>query len=410
MTVREDRNLNSFLRIDHIITISAAWDYAAKIFFKLQEFCIKNNFPDSYDLDNELTDKFYKDIHFRTFIPHTHEEIMRFYERHINDNSIIERIRQNELKNVNRDRKLVEQKKKRKEIYNPNYTKSVKQRNRRKVNNSMHISKLSIAYLYASILFTALSNLAQRSVLPPLPPHPKLPSHLERLIHLHTESQERAYAVSISQFFDLLRYIIDTRNHADPLDWSKIFDEIRDYGYGKASRYTMRSRKLYLCKNCSDFAADPPRLVSLYLNSARVADINSKKSDKLALKCYLCGKNESIEISVQDPARKLSIRNIKNREHKVKLDFLYFQACYRYFQEYMKVFLLGRLIPEFNEVIKEESCAQEIEAKKSTFLKDGHWYILHYDKTERKNRSHYLSKASLTQIERRNIEIRNVPP
>ena len=58
------------------------------------------------------------------------------------------------------------------------------------------------------------------------------------------------------------------------------------------------------------------------------------------------------------------------------------------------------LIPDFVQVFKEEFSLQEIEAMKSSFLKDRYWYMSHYDKIKKGKRSHYLgsfaeSKAKL---------------
>jgi hypothetical protein len=55
--------------------------------------------------------------------------------------------------------------------------------------------------------------------------------------------------------------------------------------------------------------------------------------------------------------------------------------------------------PKFFNIVQEEFHRQELEVAKPSFLRDRHWYMLHYDKAKKGKRSHYLSTGDPLEIE-----------
>lgn len=372
-------------RLDLITTMPEAWNYAAKIFLLMQENQIKYP-PSSNEEDDLLANSFYDT--FSSLIPHTEEELGKFEERHIKNTEIVMRINRSEAQNCQKDIELFNKKKRNVEENPVNPTWPANKRIRVETSNNKHVSRTSVACLYGSVLFATMSKLAQKLLLPPVPPHPKLPNDFETLFYLHDELEESVYAAAICQIFSQLVYIIDTRNRVGLLQWMEIFKVKEDHGYRRASSFTKSFSNILFCKNCSD-------LKSHHLVRIEEELVQNNRGD-IRHYCKICRGNEVIVVAVP-----ISINTIKKREYEIKLDLIFLMDYCYYFLVYMNYINNNIiLIPDFVQVFKEEFSLQEIEAMKSSFLKDRYWYMSHYDKIKKGKRSHYLgsfaeSKAKL---------------
>ena len=384
----EDKN--ELYRIDLITTLSRAWNYAAKIHFLLQENKIKYP-PSSKEEDELLANSFYAT--FSPLIPHTEEELRNFENRHIKDVQIVERIKKSEIANLNKDTEIYQKKKRSAENYPVNTLSPVTKRIRVETDTNKHVSRISVACLYGSILFATFSKLGEKSLLPPVPPPAKIPQDLEAILYLHEKPRENLYAAAISQLFSLLTYDVDARTRIEPSQWLDIFEIKAKHGYRAASSFTKKLHTIYLCKNCSD--------LRLHRRVYMKALYNSDKS--VTHYCNMCRGNETIQVSAP-----ISVNSIKKREYEVKLDQIYLVAYYYYFTEYMNFMRMVKMsMPKFLQIVKEEFCKQEVEAAKPSFLRDRHWYMLHYDKAKKGKRSHYLSTGNPLETEDENVSSRH---
>jgi hypothetical protein len=105
--------------------------------------------------------------------------------------------------------------------------------------------------------------------------------------------------------------------------------------------------------------------------------------------------NPAIQVSAP-----ISVNSIKKREYEVKLDQIYSVAPhYYYLREYLNYMKMVKIAaPKFFNIVQEEFHRQELEAAKLSFLRDRHWYMLHYDKAK-KGKSHYLSTGDPLETE-----------
>jgi hypothetical protein len=88
---------------------------------------------------------------------------------------------------------------------------------------------MSMAWRYAAILFTAISSLVARGVIP----------------RLESESQ---YAFAVYNILNYYRYYVDDKYRRSLGQWTKILDRRIQYGYRAASSHS--SRPALVCRRC----------------------------------------------------------------------------------------------------------------------------------------------------------------
>ena len=353
----------------------------------MQENQIK--YPPSANREDDLLANSFYDS-FASIIPHTEEELRKFEERHIEDIEIVNRIDRSEAKNCEKDIHLFN-KKKRSIEDNPVIVQMLpSKRIRVETSNNKHVTRISVACLYGSILFATMSKLAEKLLLPPAPPHPKLSHDFETPFYLHDELEESVYAAAVCQVFGQLAYIIDSRSRVGPLQWMDIFKVKEEHGYRRASTFTKIFSNILLCKNCSDLKSH--RFVCME------EELVQNDGKDVRRHCKICGSNEAIEIPVP-----ISINNIKKMEYEAKLDLIIFVDYYYYFLVYVNYINNNMIrIHDFVQVFKEEFSLQETEATKFSFLKDRYWYMSHHDKIKKGKRSHYLRMFTETEAKEKN--------
>ena len=206
--------------VEHIWTISEAWDYAAKVCLHMSQKMMK--FPPTTAIDKSIASSWYD--HFRTVVPaHTDNEIAKFesLHRHIIESRIL--AFKNNLKN--QEEALSEQEKPQDEEEGgikrqPDYNTLSFETEKEHIHTPLpaktgKVTRSTLAFLYGAVVCSVISRQSydQASAFKP-------------------SEDEKIVAKAICTEFQFL--YIDERMRKHPIDWFKIMLDVRQLGMGAA--------------------------------------------------------------------------------------------------------------------------------------------------------------------------------
>ena len=330
-----------------VMKLSDSFDYVAKISLRLERDLIL--LPQITENDDfNLARGIYEEM--KGFDPHTEKERKLFEKRWFKEHNLERKLIREEKNAVEKDLKQFEDAKS-KYLKSRSYMDDLPaKRIRAPMSDNMHISRASIAWHYAAILFTALSNLASRGVMPP---------------------SETSYSLATYHVFDYFKCHVDGRYRRTPLQWAKILDTRIEHGYNAAS--SMSALPINACRQCYDLKGE-------------ITDMRSRKKHDGSIEwfCLECGGTESL-------VREITAKNIKKREGRIALEHnLYLKSIPVYLQLKENFSVVLEQDEGFRVDLKTNFERQENESRKLSFHIPFAYSIQHYDPSK-KGKKRYCS-------------------
>ena len=327
-----------------VMRLSDSFDYAAKILLRLERDVILVPQISRNDDDN-LARTIYEEM--KGFDPHTDKERNLFEERWFKEHDLERKIIREEKNAVENDLKQFQDAK-------AEYGKTLSDmddpptiRIRAPKADNMHISRTSIAWHYSAILFTALSNLASRGVMPP---------------------SESLYALATYHVFDYYKCHIDGRYRSSPVQWAKILDTRIQHGYNASS--SMSALPAMACRRCYDLKGE----ITDHMRPRK------KHDGSIEWFCLECRGTEPL-------VRKITTKNIKKREGRIASEHDLYLKSFPVYLQLKENFLVALEQDEtLREDLKTEFKRQENESRKLSFHAPFAYFIQHYDPAKKGNK------------------------
>jgi hypothetical protein len=221
------------------------------------------------------------------------------------------------------------------------------------------ISKLSIVWLYAAIVYTVLRDLIDEYQI--------------------SVEDDRWFASVVYSFYSFV-VAQDDRKLVNPIRWLKILEDVQDHGFrAAASRNYVVST---YCKKCTNIEK------KIFV----MMELRGKNSE--GRWCKKCGGTDAIKVSVTPKYIHNKINAVKKRIKQFNKHF----SSYMRLMNYLSIEIKND--PYLRRLFQEYFRMYEIAATKSSFHKYEYYFMGHYDKSKKsKRRWCSLTKDDILTIE-----------
>jgi hypothetical protein len=338
-------------RLEKIINISQAWDYATKVCLRLREHTIL--FPPSMPFDEEFAQSIYNMFDFVAF--DNSQEIIRMFELHHLSTP---------AKNIKTKKKQLNAEVKRttergKDEADVDYS-SNKYPSRNTIHtslppNSGFITKSSVAFLYGAIICSVLRDKSRSIQFPP-----NVSNGFTKAIYCYFSLLDRDLRHS-GTWFDLINILIDIENH----------------GYHAAA--VRNSAATAYCKNCSNARKN------------HFVEMHASDTCPPEWKCSQCRGTEQLR-------RNLTTKHLRNMRTQILKKI---EDMANYLPLFEKVKSMYRYTVDKNkeDVMK---CFREYEglARKDLLSRRECYFVVHYDSSKKwKKTSCHIPDDKLASVE-----------
>jgi hypothetical protein len=332
-----------------MISLSIAWDYAARVCLRMRENLIL--WPPQAPAENNADHAAYE--LFSGFSILNADQIKAFELRHSSTPAKSARRKIHELKPVDRKQESYE--------YNSNTLPPTDTIHISLPHNSGHITKSSIGWLYSAIVCLVLGDISKN-----LP----LPKYIIR-----------EFGMSIIMTFSLFINMVDNRYS---IDWFELFklSKAVNGGSGHHAASAASSTGSNLCKHCSK---NVRRDSSDFIEMEFSAELQNWK-------CPKCGGTEQLKVRALTPRY---IRKIQDKVLQRAKDITYYLPIFEQVKS-----MYNYIINKNKEDILKRFEEYEKLATKDLLIKREGFFMIHYDPSKKwKKRVCYVSSGKLAYIE-----------